>query len=185
MRLVAVLLAVLSLAPACRRRGASGLDEERVRERATQVLEPVKKKFAHAIEATTKVGAERALDRCQLSESMIREAAPIAGTTVTRTSTRLRNAANAAPDWARATLDEFTTDGAPEGKWRAFSLGEGRTGYAEAMVISESCMACHGNTLRPEVEHALNEKYGGDGARGYAVGQFRGLYLVELPPEPK
>jgi hypothetical protein len=60
-------------------------------------------------------------------------------------------------------------------------LPDGRTAYAEPIVIQDLCLACHGAEVAPDVKAALAEKYPTDAATGYVVGDLRGLAWVELP----
>ena len=60
-------------------------------------------------------------------------------------------------------------------------LPDGRSAYAEPLVIQALCLACHGTVIAPDVQAAIAEKYPADRAIGYADGDLRGVAWVELP----
>ncbi|MBW2376809.1 MAG: DUF3365 domain-containing protein [Deltaproteobacteria bacterium] len=45
------------------------------------------------------------------------------------------------------------------------------------------CVTCHGAELPPDLRARLAELYPEDQATGYAAGDFRGVFWVELPRE--
>lgn len=117
--------------------------------------------------------------------SVCREAAPrlaIAistreGVQIGRTSDRLRNPSNVAPDWAAPALQ--TKPGQP-----TYLQGpEGQLGALFPIRIQENCLVCHGaaNAIAPEVKAQLAALYTGDSATGYAVGDLRGWFWVAVP----
>lgn len=99
-----------------------------------------------------------------------------------RTSHRLRNPANSAPDWVDPILKKYLgeeSDRAPT----VVSLENNRQGYIEPIVVAPLCLACHGETLEPDVAAHINEAYPEDEATGFDVGDLRGVYWVEYPAE--
>ena len=97
-----------------------------------------------------------------------------------RTSHRLRNPANSAPDWVdvalRTYLDE-NTDRAP----RVVPLPDDREGYVEPIMVKPFCLACHGEILAPDVAAQIKELYPDDEATGFEVDDLRGVFWVEYP----
>jgi hypothetical protein len=115
----------------------------------------------------------------------VQEALP-GGAALKRTSFRYRNPQNA-PDEAEeeallffeeAILAEGT---APSSYVQKVSEGEMR--YYQPLFLGAVCTQCHGDrpTMDPEVLKVLGEKYPGDLATGYEVGDFRGVVRVSIP----
>jgi hypothetical protein len=102
------------------------------------------------------------------------------GVRVGRSAQRLRNPENAAPAWLAPVMDDLAK--APSGSeaHAVVALPGGRQGYAEAIWIGPPCLVCHGQTIAPEVEAKLRERYPKDEARGYAPGEFRGVFWAEI-----
>lgn len=104
------------------------------------------------------------------------------GANVERTSLRFRNPGNAPEDWQRDVLAEF--DGGEPNEFFVESA-DGAARYMKAIPTGGVCLACHGETLAPEVEEALDAAYPHDRARGYALGQVRGAFSVSWPVAEK
>jgi hypothetical protein len=147
--------------------------------------------------AVAKSGPEKAIDVCHL------KALPLTGeilagmpriTGVKRTSLKLRNPVNA-PDAAekiallrvekdiksgvlpKVLVQRIDQDGGkPE--WRVY----------RPVGVAQQCVVCHGprESLAPELQARLAERYPADDAVGYSVGQWRGLIRVSVaePPPP-
>lgn len=150
------------------------------------------KAFGAALKARVKESIEAggppaAITVC--SEDAPRIAAELAsarGVTLGRSSLRLRNPANAGPDWVQAWLKE-------QGERSATGLATVRTiaqvdGHSVARValpipVEAMCLDCHGpkEGLSPEVLAALAERYPQDAATGYAEGDLRGVLWIEAP----
>ena len=54
-------------------------------------------------------------------------------------------------------------------------------GYAEPIIVQPMCLACHGESLAPEIAAKISEAYPDDQATGFKVGDFRGVFWVEFP----
>lgn len=100
------------------------------------------------------------------------------GLRIGRTSWKLRNPANAAPDRAADLLEDR-----PEQE-RLTRGPEGHLGVTLPVHLSTKCLVCHGNReqLAPEVLEALAAHYPEDNATGFADGDLRGWFWVEVPP---
>ena len=97
-----------------------------------------------------------------------------------RTSHRLRSGDNRPPAWARDHL-ETTADGP-----QLFAGPGGELGVLQPIVLMEMCVQCHGRTeqLAPGVAAALQTLYPEDRATGFAPGQRRGWFWIEVPKAP-
>lgn len=93
-----------------------------------------------------------------------------------RSSSRLRNPSNVGPGWAAPSLVEATPRFFREQK-------DGRLGALFPIVLGPQCVVCHGkqDALSSEVKAALAEHYPTDRATGFAPGDLRGWFWVEVP----
>jgi hypothetical protein len=93
-----------------------------------------------------------------------------------RTSFRIRNTDNTAPDWARLWVE----GGSDELRW--VQSDDGRWGELAPIRVSEPCLACHGlpESIAPDVRTAITTLYPNDQAFGFADGDLRGYIWVEL-----
>jgi hypothetical protein len=124
-------------------------------------------------------GPAGAVDICRDMAPMISaHAAEENGVRLGRTSFRVRNPANRPPEWARGLVAdrvaELTTLAGPEGE----------LGVMMPIRLAEPCLACHGprESLDQAVVAALAESYPDDEAVGFAEGDLRGWFWVEVPP---
>lgn len=107
------------------------------------------------------------------------------GATVGRSSLRLRNPANAGPDWVTAWLEEQgeRSVNQTEGFERVDSTPEGKFARViKPIGIKPECLNCHGpaDNLATEVAAKLAEHYPNDAATGYSVGDLRGAIWAEV-----
>jgi hypothetical protein len=123
-------------------------------------------------------GPTRAIDVC-------RERAPAIAASVAaelhvrigRTSQRLRNPANAAPDWAAAHVAGAATEPA------FFEGPQRQLGALYPIRLLPQCVQCHGpaDAIAVPVREALARHYAQDTATGFAAGDLRGWFWVEVP----
>lgn len=95
-----------------------------------------------------------------------------------RTSERLRSPGNQVPEWAQPLA---------AARVETAGLWQREDGWAVAwspIVLSAPCTSCHGeaDALAPGVSELLAARYPGDRATGYAEGELRGWFWVEVPP---
>jgi hypothetical protein len=105
-----------------------------------------------------------------------------------RTSLKVRNPNNAADAWERATLTQFEArkaGGEPIAGLEHYevtdSQGQLTFRYMKAIPTAKVCLACHGDTLVPELETRLDELYPEDQARGFKEGDIRGAFTISKP----
>ena len=104
------------------------------------------------------------------------------GVKIGRTSHRLRNAANVAPDWA----DPYVANLAEDPTYVAGPNGE--LGALLPIKLRAECQMCHGPVegIDEGVMAAISEVYPDDQAVGFVEGDLRGWFWVEAPPgEPE
>jgi hypothetical protein len=148
--------------------------------------------------AVAKAGAEKALEVCHLKALpltgvIIRDTPRITG--VKRTSLRLRNPANApdaAEQLALKRVERDLENGIlPKVLLQQIDLPGGKSELRVYRLVGvmPQCVACHGpkNSMSPELQALLKERYPADQATGYAPGSWRGLIRVSVadaPPAP-
>lgn len=168
------LLALLACAPdAVQTAGADSA-------RGAHLLEPFKKDLKQALVAGMEKGPPHAISVCKTEAPAIAAALSVDGVKMGRTSHRLRNPANAAPDWVKPILASYLDE---PGKIapRVAALPGHRAGYVEPIVLQPLCVACHGETLASAVAAQIERDYPDDQATGFAVGDLRGVFWVEYP----
>jgi len=112
------------------------------------------------------------------------------GARVGRTSLKLRNPVNAPTPWQTRTLKRWqreVADGAEVAgleHHRAINRAGTRLRYMKSIPMGGLCLNCHGDSLSPEVEQALDQQYPHDRARGYQAGELRGAFTVVWPETP-
>ncbi len=164
--------------------GGPGMDAEHRARGAMQTLGQTLK--TRLVTTMKEQGPVAALDVCATNaQALTAEVTRDQGVTVGRSSLRLRNPANAAPDWVAAWLRE-------QGERPAAGV-VGLTGSAtlpdgtqvmrvlQPLVIEGPCLVCHGPDAgrAPELTAALADRYPDDTATGYAAGDLRGAMWAE------
>jgi len=139
-----------------------------------------KRHLQDALRAGLTEGPVEAIAACRLRAPEIASRLSRDGVRVGRTSHRLRNPANAPPDWVRPILDAYLAN--PSARTpRTTALPNGRSGYVEPILAQPLCLTCHGQALAPDVAARIRELYPEDEAVGFEVGDLRGVLWVELP----
>jgi hypothetical protein len=161
--------------------GASADDAERARGAAH--LAPFKQSLQQALQDGLARGPVEAIGACRVEAPRIAAALSRDGVRMGRASHRLRNPANAAPDWVRPVLDDYLAHPSRRAA-RAVAIAPGRAGYVEPIPVQPLCLACHGEALAPDVAAAIATLYPSDHAVGFREGDLRGVFWVEYPAAP-
>lgn len=108
------------------------------------------------------------------------------GFEVKRTSSRIRNPANAPDSLEQAALSHFEAEvAAGDSLPTSFvqQTPDGQYRYYQPLRIQPFCLQCHGppGELGDGVAEVLVDRYPGDRATGYEPGDFRGLVRVTVP----
>ena len=102
-----------------------------------------------------------------------------------RTAIGVRNPANAPDDWERRQMELFsfladsgqdpetfeTSEIVQEGNEKIFR-------WIRPLVMTETCLTCHGEALDSRIKLLLGQEYPLDEASGYSEGQLGGAYSV-------
>ncbi len=137
----------------------------------------------------TEGGPVEAIDVCaQEAPAIAADISARRGLEVGRTALRVRNGANAPDDWETAQLEAFAAalaEGASPAGLTASEVVE-RDGHPHLRWMSpipmgDVCAACHGAVISPEVQAAVDARYPGDQATGFAPGELRGAFTVTKP----
>lgn len=155
-------------------------------ERGAALLAPFKTSLKAALMDGMQQGPEAAIEICSDKAPGIARGLSTDGVVMGRSSHKLRNPANTAPDWAVAAIEILANRGiradeVPVTASAQIDLDDGRHGYAEAIFIQPLCLSCHGTELSPEIESQIEALYPEDAATGFSDGDFRGIFWVEFP----
>jgi len=175
-RAYAASLALVALV-AC---GPKGPTDAETTARAQAAVGPFKKSLKEALMGELSKSPVGAIDVCAEKAPLLAKDASTGGVRVGRSSERLRNQANAPPPWLGPVMADLAKAPSGAAASRVVDLGEGRRGYAEAIWLDAPCLLCHGATVAPEVEAKIASRYPEDAARGFEVGDFRGVFWAEL-----
>lgn len=144
------------------------------------ILQPFKVEMKQALQAGLAEGPVAAIDVCRVRAPEIAGELSKDGVRLGRTSHKLRNPDNTAPDWANEILDEYLGDASARSPV-AVRLPGKRIGHAEPIVAQPLCLVCHGETLAPDLADAIGRAYPQDRATGFKEGDVRGIFWVEYP----
>jgi hypothetical protein len=148
--------------------------------RGADLLVPFKQDLQKALKSGLAEGPAEAIQVCRVKAPGIADALSVDGVRVGRSSHKLRNPDNTAPEWVgpimRAYLDEPSNL-----KPRAVALPGDRWGYVEPIMVQPLCLNCHGVELAPDVAGRIAELYPEDRATGFEAGELRGVFWVEFP----
>lgn len=143
---------------------------------------------ARMVEAMGSGGPGAAITVCaDEAQGLTAQIADETGVRVGRSSSRLRNPANAGPDWVTAWL-RAQGERPAEGVAPLREIVDGRARVILPIAVEAPCLVCHGapQAIPVDVREVLAARYPDDDATGYAVGDLRGALWAEVssaPPE--
>lgn len=142
------------------------------------LLAPFKQGLKSELMKGMESGPVAAISACSIEAPRISGELSVDGVVMGRSSHKLRNARNVAPEWVAPYQDAYAA-GKRSGPV-AIEYAEGRFGYIEPIMIQPMCLNCHGAELHPDVAATINELYPDDEATGFSEGDFRGVFWVEF-----
>ena len=93
---------------------------------------------------------------------------------------KLRNEKNAAKPWVAKAMAELAQEKKGTEAHRIVTFPDGTLGYAEAIWVTLPCLVCHGQEVAPTLDAKLKKAYPNDAARGFELGDFRGVFWAEV-----
>jgi len=144
------------------------------------LLAPFKTELKSALMKGMEAGPVEAISACSVEAPGISARLSVDGVLMGRSSHKLRNYDNATPEWLAPVLRGYA-DGSMSLEPMAMEIEEGRMGYAEPIIVQPMCLACHGESLAPDIAVRISEAYPDDQATGFKAGDFRGVFWVEFP----
>ncbi len=151
-----------------------------VQGRGAELLVPFKQQLKQALLAGLAAGPDKAIAACKVEAPGIAAELSVDGVVLGRSSHRLRNPDNVAPDWVTPILETYVA-ASGDLEPRSLSLPDGRAGYVEPIVTQALCLTCHGDVQDPTLLERLAADYPQDRATGFAAGELRGVFWVEYP----
>jgi hypothetical protein len=159
---------------------AASLAEDVQQTRGADLVISFKAELKAALQKGLRDGPVNAISACNDRAPAISKALSLDGVQIGRTSHRLRNPDNVAPAWVNGVLRTYLETDAVW-KPKTLKLDGGREGYVEPIVTQPLCLACHGETLAPDVASAIQRLYPTDQATGFKAGELRGVFWVDYP----
>jgi hypothetical protein len=144
------------------------------------LLTPFKQDLQKALKSGLAEGPAAAIQVCRVKAPGIADALSVDGVRMGRSSHKLRNPDNTAPDWVSPIMQTYLDD-ASSREPRAIELDGGRWGYVEPIIVQPLCLTCHGSELAPDVAEGIAELYPEDKATGFEAGDLRGVFWLEFP----
>ena len=150
--------------------------------RGAELLMSFKQDLQQALKGGISEGPAAAIQVCRVKAPSIADALSVDGVRMGRSSHKLRNPDNTAPDWVGPIMQAYLDD-ASSREPRAVELDGNRWGYVEPILAQPLCLTCHGSELAPEVAAQISELYPEDTATGFEAGDLRGVFWLEFPGE--
>lgn len=145
--------------------------------------------FQQQLMATVKTamesgGPQHAIQACNLRAPEIAGEHAGGNWQLGRTALRVRNQGNAPDAWERAVLEQFSQRAAAGESLERMQHAErvnGELRLMKAIPTAEACLACHGQSIEPELAALIDQHYPQDQARGFASGELRGAFSLRYP----
>lgn len=104
------------------------------------------------------------------------------GLKVGRTAVRYRSPANAPTPWQEAVLAGFVEEAKEKSAGSLSWVSREGEVYRQARSIATeaACLTCHGSNIAEPVRAAIAATYPDDQATGFAEGDLRGMFWVEI-----
>jgi hypothetical protein len=118
-------------------------------------------------------GSLAAIPSCQSDAATLTAAAGSKHVRVGRSSAKLRNPANAGPEWVQDWL-QGNQDKRFKDVTGTSDIVDGEARLIRPIQVEPSCLGCHGSHIDQATQTALTAAYPQDKATGYAAGDLRG-----------
>lgn len=139
-----------------------------------------KKSLLTQLQEGLKKSPHDAIEVCHTKAVKIAEENSTLQFKIGRTSHKLRNEKNIAPEWTRNILEKMKSTTVEKPAEAVFvELGNSKWGYVEPLYTQALCLTCHGTEISKDLNQTISKKYPKDKAFGFKLGDFRGLVWVE------
>jgi hypothetical protein len=131
-------------------------------------------------------GAENAISFCNTEAIHLTSIHNTHKINIDRLSIKNRNPGNAPSDWERIVLEEFQEKVLRNESLIPMLRVRGQNvHFLSPIFIQPMCLMCHGskNEIAIPVQQAIERYYPKDGAMGYRIGEFRGMWRVSFNTE--
>jgi len=182
MTIVAAITLALGVSGAAVGCGGGSEDAKAVK-RAKAAIATLQMKLKQRLQGAMADGPVAAVKVCADEAQEIRaQVAAETGVTLGRASLRLRNAADAAPDWVQGWL-KAQGERPFQGVEGIATAEGGLARVLEPIELGPMCVSCHGQAdlIGADIRAVLDSRYPHDAAVGYAPGDLRGAFWAELP----
>lgn len=149
-------------------------------EQAKAALNPLKKALKETLLKALAKSPEEAIEVCATRAPQLAKEASSDTVSVGRSAFKLRNPKNAPKPWVQKAMTELALEKSGTEAHRIVTLPDGTVGYAEAIWVAAPCLVCHGKEVTPTLDAKLKKAYPNDAARGFELGDFRGVFWAEL-----
>ena len=147
-----------------------------------ELLAPFKQDLQKALKSGLADGPVEAIQVCRVKAPDIADALSVDGIRTGRSSHKLRNPDNKAPEWVSPIMQAYLQEPSSR-EPRVVGLPGDRWGYVEPIMVQPLCLTCHGSTLAPDVAAQISDLYPEDRAVGFEAGDLRGVFWLEFPAE--
>lgn len=176
MRIVtAVAFAALSLA-------VQAEDLQKLTAEGAALIPPFQQQLLETVKSAMQAGGPaKAVESCQLLAPQIAAQHSQAPWQLGRTALKVRNPANVADAWEQKVLEQFAqraAAGEPLADMKHAEIVDGEFRLMKAIPTGEPCLACHGQSIKPELAALIDQRYPQDQARGFALGELRGAFTL-------
>ena len=187
--LLVICLIVVSSLPASAQKGSKDIAIEEALMDARKVSNQLAEKIRGLLlQEIDKGGFSSAVRVCsELAQEMTLQFNAEAGHHVRRISLKYRNPKNVPDAYEQRRLEEFNILNQKKELSNEYSevveeQGKKYLRYLKPLIVAPLCITCHGSkeNIPQEVKNILAERYPGDRATGFLVGDVRGAITVKI-----
>ncbi|MEZ6037855.1 MAG: DUF3365 domain-containing protein [Planctomycetota bacterium] len=146
-------------------------------QKALQARDTLAKTLLGELTGAMQEGPVHAIEVCEKrAPAIAAEVGSQQGVRIGRTAVKLRSKKNVPPQWAAEHVRGAQSPA-------TFVGPDGQLGALFPIKLQAQCLVCHGKTdiIGPDVRGALQMRYPDDQATGFAIGDLRGWFWVEVP----
>jgi FtsP/CotA-like multicopper oxidase with cupredoxin domain len=185
-RALGLSLSLALLTISCKPSAERVASEARARARAQAAATELATNLRQALQSAMQTGGPAAaIEVCATrAPAIAQEAGARHRARVGRSSHKLRNTSNTAPDWVGLWLDRQAS-GPAAGAQGVSEVSGSTARFLRPIAIEAVCLTCHGAPagMPAPLRDALAARYPNDRATGYAVGDLRGALWAEADVE--